>query len=256
MNKIKEHPNKTAISQKNKIKKLFLLSATNHVLFLGFAWIVLQVIFGKEFVWKFGFTAVGAEILFLVMGLILIRTKFMHRAILLYLFFALIYLPVIIGLIDTFVRVILHLYGAQGWFTIAFEIIFLIAGLLIQVRKKKDNLRLAVNRNVKSGMLNLVTGEWNLTITPKFGTVEMEEKSKRRAKRLEYLAPFAPFLGMMINRTFGKNIAFEVLGYCMFFFAILLGWGGIALYLAIVFQLLDWEKETGRKITLLRENPQ
>lgn len=256
MNNIKRYSDRIASSQTDKMKKTVLKIFGGSLFMLGLGWMALYTIFGKDFFWKSGFIAGGIEMLFVAAGLVLIRTKFIQKASRFHLFLTIIYLPLIVCFLDAFSRVILYLYASKGWVTIAFEIILLIIVFWIQVRRKKTKLRIAIDRNVKVGKLDLVTGEWDLTIPTKFGTVEMEKSSERLTKNLEYILPFAPLIGMMMNRNLPQNRMFEVLGYIMFTFAIALAWGVAAQHLAVAFQLLDWEKETGRKITLSREKAQ
>lgn len=116
-----------------------------------------------------------------------------------------------------------------------------IFGLWSQYQIIRMQLQASLDHNIKSGRLNLKHGFWNFDMPLYFDSPDKENKKMMRFKRLSQLSPIVTALGFAVARAVDGGLQTVGFGICLYVLGCIAGWGSVK-YLAITFQLLEWER--------------
>ena len=204
-----------------------------------FSWIGFYSFLGKSpgFGWLiFGF-------IYFLIALILIRR--LDRAYLFYLITSILDLITTVMLLDASLRMIFA-GGSRAGFPLAWIVLIGIGltllGLWAQLQVLRIQLKASLKHNLKSGRLDLKRGYWNFDMPIHFDQPDQERGKMQKWKRLSQLSPLVTALGFAIARVIdgGWQMVGVGIGLYALCFAVALG---LSKYLAILVQLLDWERE-------------
>lgn len=124
-----------------------------------------------------------------------------------------------------------------------------IFGFWSQIQLKRIQLRDSLAHNIKSGRLELTKGYWNLNVPLHFDVPTSELNKTKRLRQLSRLSPIVTALGLAIARVLDGGLQIVGFGVCLYILGCVIAWG-CAKYLAIAFQLLEWEKEYNIRIKI------
>jgi hypothetical protein len=132
---------------------------------------------------------------------------------------------------------------------LAMNVFIIVGGIISQVRLLRMRLGLSFNKNVKSGKLNIQEGYWDLKAPLYLNPSEAEDVKIRRWNRLAKFSPIVTALSLTFARTIEGNIQTLAAAIGVYIFCYIAFWG-YAKYLAIAFQLLEWEKRYDKQISI------
>ena len=204
-----------------------------------FAWIGYYSFLGKSpnFLWPI----LGC--IYFLFASILIRR--LERAYWYYLMISILVLIITVFLFDASLRLIFA-GGSPAQFSLVWITLIglgiTLFGLRSQFQLIRFQLRASMKDNLRSGRLDLQRGYWNFGIPLHFDKPDQENGKLQKFKRLSQLSPLVTALGFALARIIEGGWQIVSFGICLYILGCVVAWGS-SKYLAIAFQIRDWERE-------------